>query len=79
MLDPVYKRAAELEKRLEFLEALCDEHFVNPMVQSYAGSRAQCRFCGAAKASGEHTPHHSAADCPVSKYAEYKRENTQDG
>lgn len=46
---------------------LCNDNFINPFVQRYAGANAECMFCGTERdKDGKH--HHSAADCPVVKY-----------
>lgn len=42
---------------------LCNDNFINPFVQLYAGGGAQCMFCGATNSS-----HHLVKDCPVIKY-----------
>ena len=28
---------------------LCNEHFIDPFIQPYAGANAECRFCGCGK------------------------------
>lgn len=39
---------------------LCNEFFVDPMIQQYAGARRECMYCGG-------MTNHSA-DCPEIKY-----------
>lgn len=46
---------------------LCNEQFVNPFIQNYAGSNYECMYCGATQ-NREGGAHHSAADCPAMKY-----------
>jgi len=53
---------------LEKLKELCDEYFVDVMVHPYAGSNAECMFCGATDNNGK--VDHSYVDCPVIKYKE---------
>ena len=46
---------------------LCEDNFISPFIQEYAGAPQECLYCGAyLKRSGkiEHTDL-----CPVSKYA----------
>lgn len=51
---------SDKEKYLKLVE-LCDEHFINTMIQPYAGANRECLFCG--NMEGRHP-----SDCPVSKY-----------
>ena len=50
---------------VESLLDICNEYFVSPFVQPYAGVLHKCRFCGAIREKGE--ANHST-DCPVIKY-----------
>jgi len=47
---------------------ICNENFVNPFFQPFAGARFECLYCGAVRDGSGVAAHHSAADCPVSKY-----------
>lgn len=49
------------------LLTLCDEWFINPMVQRYPGANRECMFCGIIE-DRFGRPDHSAADCPAIKY-----------
>ncbi len=53
---------------------LCNEQFVNPFVQAYAGANSECAFCGALQ-NDKGGADHSAADCPVVKYQEISRKH----
>ena len=53
-------------KAINDLLSLCNEHFVDPFVQPYAGANFECMFCGATR-QRDGTADHSAADCPVIK------------
>jgi len=46
---------------------ICNEWFVNPFIQPYAGANYECRYCGATRGK-DGAAHHSASDCPVQKY-----------
>jgi hypothetical protein len=46
---------------------LCNEFFVDYMVQPYAGANRECLYCGATE-QRDGSVDHSAADCPVLKY-----------
>ena len=61
----------EFIRTAEKMELICDEWFVNPMVQPYAGANRECMFCGATadRSEAHHSiAHHSTADCPHLKY-----------
>ena len=47
---------------------LCNDEFINPFIQPYAGSNHECMYCGAMRGSKDEA-HHST-DCPVTKYTE---------
>lgn len=52
---------------IEDLLDLCNQQFISPMVQPYAGANRECIFCGAIeKRNG--AVDHSVSDCPVMKY-----------
>jgi len=46
---------------------ICNENFINPFFKPFAGARLECLYCGAPVDSNG-SAHHSAADCPVTKY-----------
>jgi hypothetical protein len=54
---------------LEELTSLCDSWFLNPMIQTYAGSNRECMFCGAQESRNGGVDH-SVADCPYMKYTD---------
>ena len=54
------------ETKYNKLKELCDEHFINPMVQEFAGANAECRYCGAVEQRDGKEAH--SFDCPVIKY-----------
>lgn len=51
------------------LVKLCNDNFLNPMIQSRAGARLECMYCGAMERD-DGSVDHSASECPVVKYAE---------
>ena len=72
-----YKQSAtavvipKIAEENEALKRLCEEWFVKPMIQPYAGANQECLFCGAAYDRNGGV-HHSASDCPVIKYNDIK-------
>ena len=65
----MYKPVANLvnEEIIKNLLDLCNEFFISPMIQPYAGASRECMFCGTKKDRKGRT-HHYAASCPVVKY-----------
>jgi hypothetical protein len=49
------------------LLSLCNEWFINPFIQPYAGANPECMFCGTTQ-DHDGKSHHSSADCPVIHY-----------
>ena len=66
MYKPVVPSLANGEIIKDLLD-LCNEYFIDGMVQEYAGATPSCMYCGASRPwSGK--PHHSVSDCPIMKY-----------
>jgi len=58
-----------MSERYKKIKELCDDYFINVMIQPYAGATRECQFCGAMeKKSGNDVAH--STDCPVLKYKE---------
>jgi len=47
---------------------LCNDNFINPFAQQYAGANHECMYCGAMR-DNKNGAHHST-NCPVIKYME---------
>lgn len=53
---------------------LCNENFIEPYFQPYAGANFECLYCGAIK-QRDGSVDHSVADCPVMKFRDIIEKN----
>jgi len=63
-------------KLVNDLLSLCNEWFINPMIQPHAGANHECMFCGCTEGRDGST-HHSAADCPVLRYQDIANKHSK--
>ena len=55
---------------------ICNEWFINSMIQPYAGANRECLFCGCGEDRNGGT-NHSVADCPVMKYKDIYEKHSE--
>ncbi len=74
MNTPSVKQGAVNGEVIHDLLELCNEYFIDYMVQPYAGANRECLYCGAT-GQRDGSVDHSGLDCPIIKYRDLISKN----